>query len=139
MQPEFVDAAAMRWSLPHGHLAAIPGMLRSRGIARIVDLAAPQSPLIDPGSKLACARALSPEPASSRLGEILGLGPMDGKEMLAMLDWLSERRPRIVRSLADRYLKNDSSLILCDSTTTWIQRLTPTGFSLSGEHCPTDC
>ncbi|MDE0533816.1 MAG: hypothetical protein OXI01_20580 [Albidovulum sp.] len=110
MQPKFVDAAAMRRSLPHGHFAAIPGMLRSRGIARIVDLAAPQSPLIDPGSKLACARALSPEPASSRLGEILGLGPIYGRQRDAGDAGLAERAPASDRAEPGRSLSEERQL-----------------------------
>jgi hypothetical protein len=65
-------------SLPHGHVAAVVGMMRkldlprllSRTVSRERDLALAliASRIIAPGSKLATARALSPETASSSLG-----------------------------------------------------------------------
>ena len=54
-------------------------------------MAAAAARIIDPASKLATARALDPETASTSLGELLGLGPVSGNEMLDMLDWLLER------------------------------------------------
>ena len=129
--PSLDDAAAIRRSLPHGHVAAILGTFRSLGMARILGreasrmrslaVAAVAARLIDPGSKLACARALSPETASSSLGGILGLGPVEGNEVLAMLDWLRGRQPWIERSLANRHLKGDSTLILYDLSSSYLE------------------
>jgi hypothetical protein len=70
-------------SLPHGHVAAVIGMMRkldqprllSRTVSRERDLALAliASRIVAPGSKLAAARALSPETASSSLGRVLDL------------------------------------------------------------------
>ena len=69
-------------SWAHGHVAAV----------------------LAPDSKLATARRLSPETADSSLGALLGLGPVSGNEMLAMLDWLLARQRWIETSLANRHL-----------------------------------
>ena len=53
------------------------------------------SRILDPVSKLATARALSPATASSSLGEALGLGEVDDDELYAALDWLLVRQPAI--------------------------------------------
>ena len=82
--------------------------------------------LLVPGSKLACARALSPETASSSLGRVLGLGPVTGNEMLEMLDWLGSRQPWIERSLANRHLQGGNTLVLYDVTSSFLE----------GECCP---
>ena len=41
---------------------------------------------IDPGSKLAAARALSPDTAACSVGTILGLGEVDEDELYTALD-----------------------------------------------------
>jgi hypothetical protein len=99
----------IRRSLPHGHVAAVIGMMRkldlprllSRTVSRERDLALAliASRIIAPGSKLATARALSPETASSSLGRVLDLGVIEEREIYAALDWLGEQQDRIERSL----------------------------------------
>ena len=101
--PSLDDAAAIRRSLPHGHVAAVLGTLRSLGMVRILGrepsrmrslaAAAIAARLIDPGSKLACARSLSRETASSSLGRMFGLGPVEGNEV--ELPAIPERPPAI--------------------------------------------
>ena len=118
------DAAlTIRRSLPHGHVAAVLGMMTKLGMSRILHrkagrmrdpaLAAIASRIISPDSRPATARQLSPETASSSLGAILGLGEVSGGEMPAMLDWLPKRRRRIEKSLARRHLTG-GTLILHD-------------------------
>ena len=128
-------AFAIRRSLPHGHVAAVLGTMRSLGMARILGrkaermrdlaLAAVAARIIGPASKLATARALDPETASTSLGSLLGLGPVTGNEVLDMLDWLLKRQPWIERSLANRHLK-DGTLILYDVSSS----------CLEGSKCP---
>ena len=70
-------------SLPHGHVAAVVGTMRASGLtallgsrrSRMRDLqeALIAHRLISPGSKLSLSRALSPETATSTLGEVLGV------------------------------------------------------------------
>ena len=78
------DAFTVTRSLPHGHAAAILGTARKIGLDTIIGpegnrcrdlvLAMIAARIIDPGSKLAAARALSPETATSSLGTLLNLG-----------------------------------------------------------------
>ena len=74
------------------------GMCRRLGLERVLHrqssrerclaLALIVSRVIRPASKLATARALSPETADSSLGRLLGLEEIKGNELLAVLDWL---------------------------------------------------
>ena len=69
--------------------------------------------ILDPTSKLAIARALSPATAASSLGEMLGLGCVDEDELYTALDWLLERQPAIEATLAKRHLSS-GMLVLYD-------------------------
>jgi len=94
--------------------------LLSRTVSRERDLALAliASRIIAPGSKLATARALSPETASSSLGRVLDLGVIEEREIYAALDWLGEQQDRIERSLARRHLKN-GALVLYDVSSSY--------------------
>jgi Transposase DDE domain len=97
-------------SLPHGHVAAVLTAVRRLQLGRLLDrapsrerslvLAMIVQRLLDPGSKLACARALG----RSTLAEELDVVGADEDELYAALDWLSERQPRIEARLARRHL-----------------------------------
>ncbi len=125
------DVFAIRRSRPHGHVAAALGTLRRIGMVRVLHrvpgrmrdlaVAAVVARIIEPASKLATARALDPETASTSLGAVLGLGPVTGNEMLDMLDWLLERQPWIERSLANRHLKGGNTLILYDVSSSYLE------------------
>ena len=125
------DVFTIRRSLPHGHVAAVLGTLRSLGMVRVLGrkadrmrdlaVAAVVARVVDPASKLATARALDPETASTSLGTLLGLGPVTGNEMLDMLDWLLARQPWIERSLANRHLKGGNTLILYDVSSSYLE------------------
>ncbi len=124
-------AVAIRRSLPHGHVAAAPGTMGRLGLVRILGrraernrdlaLAAVVARVVDPASKLATARALDPETATTSLGTLLGLGPVTGNEMLSMLDWLLKRQPWIERSLANRHLRGGNTLILYDVSSSCLE------------------
>src|SRR5215470_17718671 len=89
--PSDQQAITIIRSLPHGHVAAALGTARKIGLDRLLGpegnrcrdlvLALIVSRLLDPGSKLAAARALSPDTASSSLGEQLDLGMVDEDEL----------------------------------------------------------
>ena len=129
--PSLDAAVTIRRSRPHGHVAAVLGTLRSLGLVRVLGrkagrkrdlaVAAVVARIIDPASKLATARALDPETASTSLGAVLGLGPVTGNEMLDMLDWLLERQPWIEMSLANRHLKAGNTLILYDVSSSYLE------------------
>ena len=124
-------AFAIRRALPHGHAAAVLGTMKRLGFRRLIGrrtersrdlaLAAVAARILDPASKLATARALDPETASTSLGTLLKLGAVTGNEMLAMLDWLLERQPWIERSLANRHLKGGNTLILYDVSSSYLE------------------
>ena len=124
------EGVSIKRSLPHGHAAATLGLARKVGLERILArkpgrmrdlaLAAIVARVIAPGSKLATARRLSCDTATTSLGSLLGLGQVSGNEMLAMLDWLRKRQPWIEKSLASRYLKQ-ATLILYDITSSLLE------------------
>jgi transposase len=72
--------------------------------------------ILDPVSKLAAARALSPATASSSLGEVLGLGAVDDDALYAALDWLLERQAAIETALAKRHLINGTLVLYAVSS-----------------------
>ena len=78
------------------------------------------SRILDPGSKLAAARALSPDTASSSLGEQLGLGVVDEDELYTALDWLAVRQPAIEAALAKRHLTG-GTLVLYDVSSSYLE------------------
>ena len=124
------DAFTVTRSLPHGHAALALGTARKIGLdtmlgpegnrCRDLVLAMIVARIIDPGSKLAAARALSPETASCSLGAILGLGEVDEDELYTALDWLGERQPAIETALAKRHLKN-GTLVLYDVSSSYME------------------
>jgi transposase len=124
------DAFTVTRSLPHGHVAAALGTARKIGLDRILGpagdrcrdlvLAMLVGRIIDPVSKLAAARTLSPATASCSLGEALGLGEVDDAELYAALDWLLERQAAIETALARRHLQN-GTLVLYDVSSSYME------------------
>jgi hypothetical protein len=118
-------------SLPHGHVAAVLGMLRSLGLPALLERAPSRSRdlavalvaarLIAPASKLATATLLG----QSTLGEVMGVAGADENELYGALDWLLARQGRVERALARRHL-GEGSLVLYDLTSTYVE----------GSHCP---
>jgi len=110
-------------SLPHGHVAAVLGAVRDLGLDALIDPAPSRSrdlvvamivaQVIEPSSKLACARGLRAETATSSLGEVLSLSCVDEDDLYQAMDWLGPRQLRIEGALAARHLK-DGMLVLYD-------------------------
>jgi hypothetical protein len=127
--PAGQDAFTVTRSLPHGHVAAALGTARKIGLDRILGpdgnrcrdlvLALLIGRILDPVSKLAAARTLSPATASSSLGEALGLGEVDDDELYAALDWLLARQAAIEAALARRHLQN-GTLVLYDVSSSYM-------------------
>jgi hypothetical protein len=76
--------------------------------------------LLDPASKLATARQIAGVTATSSLGPVLGLGPVDEQELYGALDWLIGQQPRLEQALARRHLR-DGVLVLYDVTSTYFE------------------
>jgi hypothetical protein len=110
-------------SLPHGHVAAVLGTIRSLGVEELIGPAGSRqrdlvvamitAAVIDGSSKLATARGLRAETAASSLGEVLGLETCDEDDLYAAMDWLLPRQPGIEDALAARHLR-EGTLVLYD-------------------------
>ena len=121
-------------SLPHGHVAAVVGTMRASGLTALLgsrrtrerDLqeALIAHRLISPGSKLSLSRALSPETATSTLGEVLGVAGATEDELYDAMDALLSRQEKIETSLAQKHLQ-DGTLVLYDVSSSYY----------TGEHC----
>ena len=122
-QVELAEAFEITRSLPHGHVAAVLGTARRLGIEELIDpapsrqrdlvLAMLIAQVITPGSKLAFARALRAETATSSLGAVLGVGRADEDDLYAAMDWVLARKDGIENALAARHLA-DGTLVLYD-------------------------
>ena len=110
-------------SLPHGHVAAVLGTAERCRVAELIDttpsrrrdlvMAMLIAAVIAPDSKLATARGLRAETATSSLGEVLGVSGCDEDDLYAAMDWVLQRKERIENALAARHLAN-GTLVLYD-------------------------
>ena len=122
-QVELAEAFEITRSLPHGHVAAVLGTARRLGIEELIDpapsrkrdlvLAMLIAQVIAPASKLAFARALRAETATSSLGALLGVSACDEDDLYAAMDWVLARKDGIENALAARHLA-DGTLVLYD-------------------------
>jgi hypothetical protein len=93
---DLTSAFEITRSLPHGHVAAVLGTAHRLGVAELIDparsrqrdlvLAMLVAQVIDPASKLAVARALRAETATSSLGAVLGVSGCDEDDLYAAMD-----------------------------------------------------
>ncbi len=142
----FEEALDIIRSLPHGHVAAVMGTISRIGLDRMISLEKSRelslilamivSRVIEPGSKLATARALDPETAATSLGEVLGLGAVSEDELYRAMDWLLPEQERVEKALAAKHLTG-GSLVLYDVTSTYFEGqccpLAQLGYSRDGK------
>jgi hypothetical protein len=117
------EAFEITRSLPHGHVAAVLGSLRGLSIEELIDPAPSRrrdlvvamlvAQVIAPGSKLATARGLRAQTATSSLGQLLGVSCCDEDDLYAAMDWALARQEAIENNLAARHLSN-ATLVLYD-------------------------
>jgi transposase len=110
-------------TLPHGHVAAVLGTLRNIDLDRIVAsrrcrerdvvVAMIVARILSPGSKLATARCLREETASSSLALQLAIADVEDRELYEAMDWLLARQTRIENKLSKKHLR-DGTLVLYD-------------------------
>jgi hypothetical protein len=117
-------------TFPHGHALAALGTLKSVGLESILAsrparqrslvIAMIVARILQPASKLATARALQEETATTSLGLELGLAQdrISERELYGALDWLLERQTRIENKLAEKHL-SEGTLILYDVTSSY--------------------
>jgi hypothetical protein len=121
-------------SQPHGHVAAVLASLRKIGLDRVLAsrscverklvVAMLVARVIDPGPKLATARALRAETACSSLGALLSVETVDEEGLYCAMDWLVARQDRIEAKLAKKHL-SDGCLVLYDVSSSYY----------TGTHC----
>jgi hypothetical protein len=118
-------------SLPHGHVAAVLGVLRDLDLERLLGrercrerdlvVAMVAQRLIAPGSKLSATRRF----AQTTLADELELGEVTESDLLAAMDWLLERQDRIERTLARRHLKGTGEegdgFVLYDLSSSYVE------------------
>ena len=136
------DALQIERSLPHGHVAAVLGVLRDLDLERLLSrercrerdlcVALICQRLLAPGSKLSATRRL----AQTTLADQLDLGTVSERELLGAMDWLLERQPRIERTLARRHLAADGH-VLYDLSSSYVEGrccpLAAIGYSRDGK------
>jgi hypothetical protein len=113
-------------SLPHGHVAAVLGVLRELDLERLLsrercrerDLAVAMicQLVIAPASKLSMTRRFR----QSTLSDELGLGEVTEPELLGAMDWLLARQQRIEQTLARRHLE-DGAFVLYDLSSSYVE------------------
>ena len=128
--PRLQQAFQITRSRPHGHVAAVLGTLHLLGLDALLDAdhsakrnlvrAMMAARIVDPGSKLATARALHAETCRSSLGELLAVEVAKEGDLYAALDWLLPRQGKIEAVLAQRHL-GEGTLVLYDLTSTYFE------------------
>src|ERR1700739_2189955 len=128
--PAARESITARRAVPNGHVAAVLGTLRNIGLDRMLGpprnrcrdlvIAMIVARLIAPASKLATPRMLDPPTASSSLGEVLGLGPVDEDELYVALDWLGERQEAIEKALRAQHM-DDGTPVLYDVSSSYVE------------------
>ena len=131
------EAFEITRSLPHGHVAAVLGTVRRLGIAELIDPAPSRrrdlvtamlvAQVIAAGSKLATARGLRAETATSSLGEVLGVTGCDEDDLYAAMDWALARKDAIENALAARHLVNGTLVLYDVSSAAFEGRTCPLG------------
>ena len=144
--PAKQDIFSVLRSWPHGHVAAVLGVMRGLGFDRLLGKAGDRMRdllmamvvcrLLDPASKLATARMLHPESAINSLPEVLQVAAANENDLYSALDWLAQHQPDIEKTLAGRHLEN-GTLVLYDVSSSYVEghccELARLGYSRDGK------
>ena len=136
-QLDLTQAFEITRSLPHGHVAAVLGSAARLGMPELIDptpsrnrdlvCAMLAAQVIAPGSKLATARGLRAETATSSLGQVLGVASCDEDHLYAAMDWVLARKDAIEKALAARHLVNGMLVLYDVSSAAFEGRTCPLG------------
>ena len=117
------DAFEVVRSLPHGHVAAALGTAQLLGLPELLDpepsrlrdlaIALVVAKVVEPAPKLATARGLRSETASSSLGQVLGVSRVDEDDLYDAMDWMLGRQAKVEDALAAQHL-SEGTLVLYD-------------------------
>ena len=134
---ELSEAFEITRSLPHGHVAAVLGSAQRLGMQELIDAEPSRNrdlvtamlvaQVIAPGSKLATARGLRAETATSSLGQVLGVTGCDEDDLYAVMDWVLARKDAIEDALAARHLVNGTLVLYDVSSAAFEGRTCPLG------------
>src|SRR3981189_1523326 len=134
---DLCEAFEITRSLPHGHVAAVLGTARRLGLEELTaarpsrnrDLVTAMliAQVIGPGSKLATARGLRTQTATSSLGQALGVTGCDEDDLYAAMDWALARKDAIENGLAARHLVNGTLVLYDVSSAAFEGRTCPLG------------
>src|SRR6476659_7706603 len=135
--PQGLGTFEITRSLPHGHVAAVLGTARALRLEELIDptpsrrrdlvTAMLVAQVIAPGSKLATARGLRTETATSSLGQLLGVSGCDEDDLYAAMDWVLARKDTIENTLAARHLANGTLVLYDVSSAAFEGRTCPLG------------
>jgi len=117
-------------SWPYGHILSILSVINDMGLKSIIAsreskelhlvIAMIVSRIVNPGSKLATARAISRETCSTALGDLLAINHLSETDLYRAMDWLLKRQDKIESSLARKHLEN-GSLVLYDVSSSYFE------------------
>jgi hypothetical protein len=134
---DLCEAFEITRSLPHGHVAAVLGSAQRLGMPELIDATPSRerdlvtamlvAHVIAPGSKLATARGLRTQTATSTLGQVLGVSGCDEDDLYAAMDWLLARKEGIENALAARHLVNGTLVLYDVSSAAFEGRTCPLG------------
>ena len=134
---DLAEAFEITRSLPHGHVAAVLGSAQRLGMPELIDATPSRkrdlvtamlvAQVIGPGSKLAIARGLRTETATSSLGQVLGVASCDEDDLYAAMDWALERKDAIENAFAARHLVNGTLVLYDVSSAAFEGRTCPLG------------
>lgn len=121
------SAMSIDQSLPHGHVAAVAGVMKSLGLASLLGGRAPvrhrnlilamiAQRVLEPVSKLATHRLFN----ASTLGDAFQVADAKKEELYQALDWLSGQQDRIQKHLVKQHLQ-DGAMVLFDLTSTYLE------------------
>jgi hypothetical protein len=103
--PAGQDMISILRAWPHGHVAAVLGVMRGIEFDRLLGKAGDRMRdlimalvtcrLLEPASKMATARMLNPESNDNSLAEVLQFSDVDENDLYSALDWLAQHQPDI--------------------------------------------
>jgi transposase len=117
-------------TLPHGHVAAVLGILRQTGLLKLISSKKHRSlPFVQamiamrvlyPASKLATARGLTEQTLNSSMAECLQMNKVDEDDLYEAMDWLLTRQDAVEKGLAKKHLAN-GCLVLYDVSSSYFE------------------
>ena len=129
-------------SLPHGHVAAVLGVLRELDLERLISRERSRERDLVRGDDRPAGVGSVLEAVTTRLvhqttlADEFELGEVTESELLGAMDWLVDRQQRIEKALARRHLA-DEGYVLYDLSSSYLEgrccQLAQIGYSRDGK------